>query len=182
MNREPNSMKTTIARVVRYYVLGLLFLCPLARADVIATYATTDLGAGLFQYTFAIDNTTGTIPISGLLIEQGNSLFGVDTTSTISAPAGWGFLSPLPPFDDLLAYFPFSPATNIPIGSSLAGFAFDSLTDPSTLPPFDVILVGSDSSQTPYEITPEPNFLVLSAALLTGLGIKRYSGRAKIRR
>jgi hypothetical protein len=154
-----------------HLILLFLALCPLANAGVIVTYSTANLGGGTFQYNFAINNASGTIPVSGLLIEGGNSVFGLGPSSAIGAPSGWGFISPLPPFDDLLSYFSMAPASNISIGGSLTGFSFQSTTAPGILTEVDTIVVGSDSSQTPYKIVPEPAtitvvFLAAGAAIL----------------
>jgi hypothetical protein len=164
-------------RAAGYLIVLPLVLCPIAKADVFATLATTDLGGGEFQYDFTIHNTSGTIPISGLLIEGGNSVFGLDPSSTIGAPAGWDFLSPLPPFDDLLSYFSLTPATDVPIGGSLSGFTFDSTADPGFVFPLEVILVGSDSSQIPYIITPDPATVWLLGTILIAIAIRRWRYR-----
>jgi hypothetical protein len=172
MGKEPNSMKTATLRIAFYSLVVFLALCSIARASAFATYSTASLGGGLFQYDFAINNASGTIPTSGLLIEGGNSLFALDTSSAIGAPAGWEFLSPLPPFDDLLSYFSLSPATDIPVGASLDGFTFQSPTNPETLIEVDGILVGSNSSQIPFRITPEPATLYPLGTVLIGVGMK----------
>ena len=144
----------------------MLALCPCAVASTVG-YSTTDLGGGTFQYNFTINNTGGTVPLAGLLVENGNTLFGLDVGSAIGAPAGWDFLSPLPPFDDLLSYFSLTPATDVPIGGSLGGFTFDSTADPGSLPSFTVVLVGDNSAQFPITIQePLTIVLMLPAALL----------------
>jgi hypothetical protein len=177
-------MKTATLRIALYSLVVFLALCSVARASAFATYSTTSLGGGIFQYNFAINNTSGTIPISGLLLQGGNSVFGLDPTSTISAPPGWNSLSPLPPFDDLLSYFSLTPATDVPIGGSLGGFTFQSTTGPGTLTEVDGVLVGSDGSQTPqtpFRITPEPATFYPFVAVLIGVGmkIKRRRGAAQ---
>lgn len=158
-------------------LLPLLFGCAQA-SRIPVTYSASSLGAGIFQYDFTIDNAGGSIPIAGLLVERGNSVFGLDPSSTINAPPGWDFLSPLPPFDDLLSYFSLTPASDIPIGGSLGGFTFDSPTDPASISAIDVVLVGSDSSETPYTISPEPAAVYLLGIFLIAAGAKTWRGRA----
>jgi hypothetical protein len=166
-------MKTLMLRAARYCiaVAVALALCPLAKGSVIVTYSTANLGGGTFQYNFTINNQSGAVADSGLLIEGGNSVFGLDPSSTIGAPTGWSFISPLPPFDDLLSYFSLTPATNLPIGGSLSGFTFQSLTDPEALTEVDTIVVGSDSSQMPVTITPEPTTVYIVGPILIAIGI-----------
>jgi hypothetical protein len=164
-------MKKLSLRLVGQATVLVLCFCRPVEASVIATVATNNLGSGEFQYDFAIDNRTGTVPIAGLLIEGGGTIFSLDLSSAVGAPAGWDFLSPLPPFDDLLSYFALATVSNIPIGGSLGGFTFQSTRNPSTLAGIDVVLVGSDSSQVPYRITPEPAtvamvFLAAGAVIL----------------
>jgi hypothetical protein len=177
-------MKQPFLRAAGCAMALLLALCPLANAEAIVGISTVNLGGGEFQYDFSIDNTSGTVPIAGLLIEGGNTVFGLDLSSTIGAPAGWDFLSPLPPFDDLLSYFSLTPASDIPIGGSLSGFTFDSFTDPATLSVVSGVLVGDDSSQIPFHI-PEPAAVCLLATILIGSGIKMkrdacWTGRKSI--
>jgi hypothetical protein len=171
-------MKHLLLKAPVCAIAFFLVLCPFAKADVAVTFSTVNLGGGEFQYDFTIDNTSGTIPIAGLLIEGGNSIFGLDLSSIIGAPAGWGFLAPLPPFDDLLSYFSLTPAGDIPIGSSLSGFTFDSFTDPSSLSFVSGVLVGDDSSQIPFT-TPEPAAVYLLATILIGIGIRIKAPRFK---
>jgi hypothetical protein len=166
-------MKTLMLRVARYFIAVAVALgfCAIAKAGVIVTYSTADLGGGLFQYNFTINNASGAIADSGLLIEGGNSVFGLGPSSTIGAPTGWSFISPLPPFDDLLSYFSLTPATNVPIGGSLSGFTFQSMTDPEALTEVDTIVVASDSSQMRVTITSEPTTVYIVGPILIAIGI-----------
>ena len=155
--------------------LALAMACSAGAVSV--TYSTTSLGGGLFDYDFQVNNSGGSIPIAGLLVEAGNTEFALDSSSTITAPPGWDFISPLPPFDDELSYFSLTSATDIPIGGSLGGLDFVSSTDPSTISEVDVILVGSDSSQTPYTIIPEPIGLSCLGAAAIGVAMIRRTRR-----
>lgn len=115
-----------------------LLLMSSARAAPMVLFSVDDVGAGLFQYNLIVDNSTGGEPLSGLLVLNGNSLFGLDDTSEIGAPqnvaenpaANWSFFAPLPAFSDILFYFSLDPAADIPTGGSLAGFFFRSTLDP----------------------------------------------------
>jgi hypothetical protein len=138
-----------------------------SRADVLVHYGFQDLGGGLFQYNLFVTNGAGgTEALSGLSILAGNSLFGLDDTSTITAPqnvggnpaANWSFFAPLPPLVDNLDYFSLSPAADIPVGGTLGGFSFQSFTAPDTLGSgFDTVVVTSDTNtQIPVVATPVP--------------------------
>jgi hypothetical protein len=114
-------------------------------------FTVDNLGPGLFQYNLTLNDQLGD-PLSGLNVLHGFSVFGLDDTSVIGAPAGWSFFAPLPPLVDELNWFSLSPATDVPIGGSLGGFFFQSTTDPATLAPgdfaFDVIS-GTSGMQLP---------------------------------
>ena len=121
-------------------ILLLLLLPAPSRAGLIVT--TTALGGGVFQYDLTIANTdlinpnTGLPePIAGLNLLKGFSVFGLDSSSTITAPAGWMFFAPDPgiPLMNELNFFSLDPLFDVPIGVSLGGFSFESLTDPATL-------------------------------------------------
>ena len=159
------------------FSVALMFtLCQPAKAGPTGptvSLSTMNLGGGLFQYDFTIHNPSGPVPMAGLLVEGGNSVFGLDLSSTINAPAGWDFLSPLPPFDDLLSYFSLTPASDIPVGSSLGGLSFDSSTDPSSVSSVDVVVVGDDSEQFPYTVTPEPCTMTLLSLAGATVAIRR---------
>src|SRR5260370_1395581 len=146
MKKEPNPMRKVTLRVAGCAVVLILTICPSINAATV-TLSMTNVGGGLFQYAFTIN---------GLLVEGGNTVFGLDLSSTISAPAGWDFLAPLPPFDDLLSYFSLTSTTDVPIGASLDGFTFQSGTDPTSISSVTVVLVGNDSSHFPITLTPEP--------------------------
>ncbi len=57
-----------------------LLLMSSARAAPMVLFSVDDVGAGLFQYNLIVDNSTGGEPLSGLLVLNGNSLFGLDET------------------------------------------------------------------------------------------------------
>jgi hypothetical protein len=140
-------------------------------------YDPKDLTGGLFQYNLVVDNTGGTEPISGLLVLHGNSAFGLDATSVISAPqdiagnpaADWFFFppDPGPPLVDSLDYFSLNPAGDVPINGVQGGFFFTSLKDPNTIggDDFRVDLVGSISGaqifQGRAQLVPEPSTIIL---------------------
>jgi hypothetical protein len=135
-------------------VLIIAIAIPCCRAEL--QFSTVALGGGLFEYDLTLSDPFDQ-PLSGLNILHANSVFGLDTTSTISAPAGWSFFPPLPPFIDELNYFTPFPSAFVPIGGSRAGFSFDSTTNPSTLGgqiAFDVI-GGTTGDQIPP--VPEPS-------------------------
>ena len=131
-------------RFVKLWFLAIMLMLAAWRpASATPLQFTVDnLGGGLFQYNLTL-NDPFSEPLSGLNILHANTVFGLDNTSVIGAPAGWDFFAPLPLVVDELNFFSLSPATDVPIGSSLGGFFFQSTTDPATLGPgdftFDVI-------------------------------------------
>jgi hypothetical protein len=155
------------------FFCGLLLLSPASAIPVLDFTVETSplvvtvdsLGGGLFQYNFTLNNVWGE-PLSGLNLFHGSSAFGLNTLSSIVAPPGWSFFSPLPPLVDELNWFSLSPATDVPVGGSLSGFSFRSTTDPATLGSdayaFDVI-----GGITGTQLVPDRS----STAFLLALGV-----------
>jgi len=152
--------------------IGCLLLVTIGAASTLPLSATTvefttkDLG-GLFEYDLVLTNIFNQ-PLSGLDILHANSVFGLNASSVINTPPGWDFFPPLPPTVDELSFFSLSDSADVPIEGSLAGFSFDSTTNPSTLTggiAFDVI-GGQSGTQIP-----EPGTLPLLAG---GVGALLY--------
>src|ERR1700730_1297284 len=121
--------------IYRRLTVGALFLLVLtlgfqAWAAPMVLFSVDDLGGGFFQYDLTVSNNAGTEPLSGLLVLNGGSVFGLDATSIIGAPqdiggnpaADWSFFAPLPPFVDILSYFSLDTAGDVPINGVLGGF------------------------------------------------------------
>jgi hypothetical protein len=161
---------------------GLVWLLSAAGALALplVTYTTTDLGGGWFEYQLSVDNTGGSEALAGLNILHGASVFGLDGSSTIGAPAGWGYFEPLPPLIDDLNYFSTSLATDVAVDDTLGGFSFVSDTDPESLAPgdFAVEAIGADCAcQIPLgdaQPVPEPTLGILLGA---GLAVARRRRR-----
>jgi hypothetical protein len=146
-----------------------------ASALPIVTYTTLDLGGGVFLYQLSVDNTGGGEPLGGLEVLHGDTVFGLDGSSTIVAPPGWLYFAPVPGLVDDLDYFSLSSSTEIPVGGTLGGFSFESMRDPASLGPTDFAVegIGGDSA-TQIDLgyaknVPEPSCLVLLAAAMPGL-------------
>jgi hypothetical protein len=149
--------------------------------------STVNLGGGLFQYNLTVQNidlinlaTGSPEPLSGVNLFHGNSVFGLDDSSVINAPAGWFFFAPDPgpPLVDELNFFSLSPATDIPIGGQLGGFSFQSMTNPATLPSdaFAQDYIGGITGQQIPGI-PEPSSWILAiSGLLVVLAARRVNG------
>lgn len=131
-------------RLVQVWLFALISLLA-SRRPALATplqFTVDYLGGGLFQYNLSLSDPFNE-PLSGLNILRANTIFGLNDSSVIGQPAGWGDFAPLPPLVDELNFFSLSPVTDVPLGGSLGGFYFQSTTDPAALPPgafaFDVI-------------------------------------------
>jgi hypothetical protein len=137
---------------------------------------STNLGGGIWQYDLTLVNDGGSEPLSGLNLVNAYSIFGLDDTSTITAPAGWDYFAPLPPTVDELNWFSLSAASDIDVGDSLGGFSFESTTDPGAVN-FNTLeadaIGGTSSEQIPLVITPEPATGLLVAVALAAQAIRR---------
>jgi hypothetical protein len=154
-----------------------------ARA-VTLDYSARPTGNGLFEYSLFINNTDGTEPIAGLNIVNGFGVFGLTSTAAITAPqnvggnpAGdWFFFAPNPGLGkDELNYFSTNPAGDVPVGATVGGFSFTSITDPGALPNglfgSDVVLaILSLNVSVITQPIPEPpsGLLVAAAAIIAG--------------
>lgn len=161
----------------RYLLATMLLATPLAHASPMVFFSVEDGDFGLSQYNLTVDNQGGAEPLSGLLVLNANSLFGVDDTTFVGAPqsiggdpvASWSFLPPVPPFIDILTYFSLDPLADIPIGARLGGFFFQSALDPSAVigNGFAVEAIGAISgAEIPLAnaiLVPEPSSLLLLA-------------------
>ena len=130
-----------------------------------------------FVYEMTLYNDGGTEPLSGLNLLDAYTIFGLDDTSTITAPPGWDYFAPLPPSVDELNYFSLSGGDDVPVNGSLGGFTFLSSTNPNTLD-YDSLqadaIGGTSSTQIPLIVTPEPTTgLLLAAALVVQAAARR---------
>ena len=155
--------------------LRLLFMSAafaITAAGATLDYTATDLGGGLFEYSLTIKNPLHNDGISGLNLVNAGTAFGLNESSTISAPAGWFFFAPIPPLVNELNFFSMDPSTDIPVGGSLGGFTFQSTTDPGSVSESDLtfdLIKGSTGTQT----TPEPGTIAAGVVALVLLGAKR---------
>jgi len=151
-------------------VLALGFTGSAAAALPVVFYSASALGGGLFRYDLVLDDTGGAEGLRGLDILHANSVFGLGSSPTVGTPSGWSYFAPLPPLLDDLDWFSQTPASDVPVGSSRAGFSFVSARDPSTLGGEDFAVEGigaTSASQIDLgvaEQVPEPGLLVLLAA------------------
>ena len=172
------------SRRLLYGMLGALVLLLSSQAWAAPTvlFGVDDLGGGLFQYNLTLENNGGSEPLSGLLVLNGGSVFGLDVTSVIGAPqdiggnpaADWSFIAPFPPFVDPLSYFSMDPAGDVPINGLLGGFFFQSMESPANLSNDDFTVVGIgaiSANEIPMgnaQFVPEPSGVLL---FLFGLAV-----------
>jgi len=67
--------------------LVMLTLGSPAWATPMVTFTAAGLAGGVFRYDLTLSNQGGSEPLSGLLVLNGGSVFVLDNTSVIRAPA-----------------------------------------------------------------------------------------------
>jgi len=160
--------------------LALLLAGARAGATPMVTYSVTDLGLGVYQYDLIVCNDGGSEDLAGLNILHGDSVFGLDGSSSIGAPPDWLYFEPVPGLIDDLNYFSLNPNADVEIGQMVGGFSFQSATDPNSLSgnEFAVEGIGADSgTQIDLGIAmlmPEPRALLLLAAGAALLTVWRF--------
>jgi hypothetical protein len=146
-------------------------------------YQVDVIAFGVYQYNLLVDNTGGGEDLSGLNVLRGSSVFGLDGSSTIAAPADWGWFEPLPPLIDDLNWFSLDALADVPVNGSLGGFSFISDVHPSELTGDDFAVegIGADchcqidlGNATPV---PEPGTALLLGSALAGLAARRRARR-----
>jgi len=185
-------------------VLSRTILSFQAWADPMVLFSVNDLGGGVFQYNLTVDNQAGSEPLSGLLVLNGGSVFGLDASSVIGAPqavngnasVNWGFIAPFLPLPNfpgnILSYFTIDPAGDIPVNASLGGFFFQSTENPANLSINDFAVIGigaSTAGEIPLgnaQLVPEPSSVFLSAFGIAAsaclVGLRRLLRRRAARR
>ena len=158
-------------------LLTMMMAASQASAVPMVTFTKTPIGGGLFQYVLTLDNDAGAEPLSGLNILNANTVFGLDQSSVISAPAGWGSFAPLPPVVDELNFFSLSGGSDIAIDASLSGFSFQSSV---SLGSFSVEAIGGTTSMQIAlpDAIPEPSTgLLVAAGLAAQAALRRPRSR-----
>lgn len=177
---------TACALLIAVMALGSLGL---ADAAPFVTYSASDLGGGMFEYDLTIHNDGGAGPengpVIGLLVLHGDTVFGLDDTSPITAPTDWGFFAPLPGLVDSLDFFSLAASADVPVDDVLTGFSFKSATDPASLAGdnFAVEAVAFDADGNAVQVpmgnasVPEPGSLILLAgSVLALIAVRKQTG------
>jgi len=119
--------------VVLWFAVGMLAAAVPSRATSILTASVSfDPNAGLYTYSYLIDNATGPATINELsvLVQTGFNGNGLSGPPAHADPSGWFFYtaysgsSALPPVNELGIFWEWHDYSGLPGGSSLAGFSF----------------------------------------------------------
>ncbi len=161
-------MAKFVSRFCAFALVAALLPSTRSLAGSIVLITPTNLGFGEFQYNLLVENFSPE-PAQGLILFDAVSTFGLDVTSPITTPSGWGYLPLFDPASDQVTFYSGAPATDLSMGGSLGGFSFVSFVDPSTLTSadFTLDLVGSDTSSdyhTTSYLVPEPAALCLACS------------------
>lgn len=114
-------MKNTTC--VLFGFLALLYASP-ALAVPIVTSTVTDLGGGVFGYSYELTNPSG-----GTENIYDFGLFFQGTPDNVAAPTGWDFIAGL----EFIDWFSVDPANDLLLGASLGGFSFESVVGPGEI-------------------------------------------------
>jgi hypothetical protein len=144
------------------------------RADLVTATVAAD-GGSFFLYSLTVTAQTNTI--IGVNVVNGSTVFNLNPSSPINAPANWLFIAPLGGPADALSYVAtmnsayITPTTNNPLG----GFSFDSSV--GNVKTFSVTLVTLTGTEAVTVTTaPEPALLIpvgLTLGLIAVRGLRR---------
>src|SRR3982751_1157144 len=135
---------------IGFAVAALLVFAPgVARSAAIVKYTAAMGTGGEFRYNLTLDNTLGSEALSGFLVVNGSSVFGLDLSSLVGSPPNWDSMAPVPFIVDPLSFFSLDPTADFQPGSFLSGFFFQSLRGPATIGPgdFQIIAINSATSE-----------------------------------
>ena len=146
-----------------------------AAGGAIVTVEVEAKSDSTFIYNLKVKNLTKDCDLCGLLILKGDTVFGLNAASDITAPDGWSSIGPVPFVTDDLSYSSGDLKKDIQPGATLEGFSFRSFTNPADLKPGDFaveVICRTDGRQISAGnavLVPEPGSNVLGALGLATL-------------
>ncbi len=114
-------MKTT--PFVLFGFLALVSASPAAALPILNP-TVTELGGGIFGYSYELTNPAGS---TENVFDLGLVFEGI--ADKVAAPAGWDFIAGL----GFIDWFSTDPASDLLVGSRLGGFSFESVVGPGTI-------------------------------------------------
>ncbi len=127
-------MKKISNSVLAVAVLAILMMAPAAQAAVAITqpsanvlYSQTDLGGGLWQYDFSVENTSSAGDSHPYLWKVSLDFEEYAYVSLLNGPAAWSvgtFTGSLPDTTDYVEMYSDAPGFDVLPGAVLAGLSF----------------------------------------------------------
>jgi hypothetical protein len=184
-------------RVACWVTLTMTIAAPSANADfLVNSRVAYDPQTGFYTYSYELDNRNGRGAINELsvLFERNRFNYFLKPDG-YTAPAGWQFVTAVsggianPPFRETGSFWQWDNPQGLAVGQVLGGFSFsthyrtESLSgnnyfvfsaDRANVPPYDGVVEYGHIAAPDLSNAPEPSTLLLAAAGLATLGVRRW--------